>query len=103
MLYLLPNLLDESLEHDPFLPRSVGEVVASLDGIIAESERGARRYMRRFTDKFREIPICLLNEHTKEIDSLIGPLQKGEKWGLVSDAGLPVLADPVCIKNWAGA
>ena len=94
MLYLLPNLLDETLEHDPFLPHSVGEVVSSLDGMIAESERGARRYMKRFTEKFREIPIRLLNEHSQEIDSLIGPLQKGEKWGLISDAGLPVLADP---------
>lgn len=94
MLYLLPNLLDETLDHDPFLPISVGEVVASLDGIIAESEKGARRFMKRFTDKFREIPIRLLNEHTDGIDTLIGPLQKGEKWGLISDAGLPVLADP---------
>lgn len=94
MLILLPNLLDESLDHSPFLPQSVGEIVASLDGIIAESERGARRFMKRFTDKFRDIPIRLLNEHTDEIDTLLGPLQKGEKWGLVSDAGLPVLADP---------
>ena len=94
MLYLLPNLLDENLDHDPFLPSSVGEVVSSLDGMIAESERAARRYMKRFTDKFRDIPIRLLNEHTQEIDPLIGPLQKGEKWGLISDAGLPVLADP---------
>ncbi|MDN3508593.1 MAG: SAM-dependent methyltransferase [Candidatus Neptunochlamydia sp.] len=94
MLYLLPNLLDENLDHNPFIPSSVGEVVSSLDGMIAESERGARRYMKRFTNKFREIPIRLLNEHTQEIDSLIGPLQKGEKWGLISDRGLPVLADP---------
>lgn len=36
----------------------------------------------------------LLNEHTQEIDELLKPLQKGEKWGLISDAGLPILADP---------
>lgn len=94
MLILLPNLLDETLDHSPFLPQSVGEIVSSLDGIIAESERGARRFMKRFTDHFREIPIRLLSEHTNEIDSLLPPLQKGEKWGLLSDAGLPVLADP---------
>ncbi|MDJ0651435.1 MAG: SAM-dependent methyltransferase [Simkaniaceae bacterium] len=94
MLYLLPNLLDENLDHDPFLPPSVGKIVSSLDGMIAESPRGARRYMKRFTDKFRDIPVHLLNKHTKEIDSLIAPLQKGETWGLIADAGLPVLADP---------
>lgn len=94
MLILIPNLLDETLDHSPFLPQSVGEVVASLDGMIAESERGARRFMKRFAEHFREIPIRLLNEHTDEIDSLLAPLQKGEKWGMISDAGLPVLADP---------
>lgn len=94
MLYLLPNLLDESLEHDLFLPSSVGQVVSSLDGMIGESEKSARRYMKRFTERFREIPIQLLNKHSEELDCLIKPLQRGEKWGLVSDAGLPVLADP---------
>lgn len=94
MLILLPNLLDTSLDHTPFLPTSVGEIVSSLDGIIAENEKEARRFLKRFTENFRDIPIRLLNEHTDEIDSLIAPFQKGEKWGLVSDAGLPVLADP---------
>lgn len=94
MLYILPNLLDESLDHNVFLPPNLGEVVSSLDGIIAESERAARRFMKRFTDNFRDIPIRLLNEHTKEIETLLPPFQKGEKWGLLSDAGLPVLADP---------
>ncbi|MCB1110992.1 MAG: SAM-dependent methyltransferase, partial [Chlamydiia bacterium] len=44
--------------------------------------------------RFRDIPIRLLNEHTESIDELLGPLQKGETWGLISDAGLPVMADP---------
>ena len=94
MLYLLPNLLDESLDHQSFLPPNLKAIIASLDGIIAESERAARRYMKRFNPNFREVPIRLLNEHTKEIDPLLPPLQKGESWGLVSDGGLPVLADP---------
>lgn len=94
MLYLLPNLLGEELSHDTFLPPSIGAVVEKLDGIIAESEKGARRFLKRFTPNFRDIPIRLLNEHTESLDSLLGPLQKGETWGLISDAGLPVLADP---------
>ncbi len=97
MLYLLPNLLGEDLSHNPFLPPSINEVIQNLDGIIAESEKGARRYLKRFTENFRDIPIHLLNEHTKEIeeiDALLAPLQKGETWGLISDAGLPVIADP---------
>ncbi len=94
MLFLLPNLLDESLDHHAFLPPNLGEIIRSLDGMIAESERAARRYMKRFTDRFRDIPILLLNEHTKGVETFLPPLQKGEKWGLLSDGGLPVLADP---------
>jgi 16S rRNA (cytidine1402-2'-O)-methyltransferase len=98
ILYLLPNLLDDELSHEPFLPISVNQAVSSLDGIIAESEKGARRYLRRFIshDQMVKLPIKLLNEHTKssELASMIEPIAQGERWGLVSDAGLPCLADP---------
>jgi 16S rRNA (cytidine1402-2'-O)-methyltransferase len=43
-----------------------------------------------------QLPIKLLNEHTKpiELPELIDPIVRGERWGLISDAGLPCLADP---------
>jgi 16S rRNA (cytidine1402-2'-O)-methyltransferase len=98
ILYLLPNVLDEELPHEPFLPVSVNEAVCSLDGIIAESEKGARRYLRRFIshDQMVKLPIKLLNEHTKstELAGMIEPIAQGQCWGLLSDAGLPCLADP---------
>ncbi len=97
-LFLLPNLLDESLEADAFLPPSVGRAVLLLQGLFAESEKSARRYLRRFLshDQMTKIPLRLLNEHTKkeELESLLEPLRKGEIWGIVSDCGLPCIADP---------
>lgn len=97
-LFLLPNLLSEDLPYEPFLPISVKEAVQSIHGLIAESEKGGRRYLRRFLshEQMSSIPIKLLNEHTppSELDSLIAPLKRGEKWGLISDAGIPCLADP---------
>lgn len=97
-LVLLPNLLDESLSHELFLPPSVGESVKTLQGLFVESEKSARRYLRRFLshDEMAAMPLRLLNEHTKpsERETLIEPLLRGEKWGLLSDAGLPCLADP---------
>ncbi len=95
-LFLLPNLLDETLGWEPFLPQSVPEAVRGLDGLIAESEKAGRRYLRRFVDHetMAATPIRLLNEHTAELTSLLEPLLRGEKWGLVSDAGLPCVADP---------
>lgn len=97
-LLLLPNLLGEMKHHEPFLPAGVDKAVESLDGLIAESDQAGRRYLGRFKTKKPplEIPIALFNEHTPEsdIDFLLEPLRKGERWGYVSDAGLPCVADP---------
>ncbi len=97
-LLLLPNLLDETLPSEPFIPMSVGSAVSQLDGLIAESEKSARRYLRRFVshEHMAKTPLRLLNEHTekKELEELLSPMRSGQTWGLISDAGLPCIADP---------
>lgn len=97
-LLLLPNLLGEMPRHELFLPASVDRAVESLDGLISESEQGGRRFLKRFkTEKpAHEIPLALLNTNTpdSDIDFLLEPMQKGERWGLISDAGLPCVCDP---------
>ncbi|MBA2368952.1 MAG: SAM-dependent methyltransferase [Candidatus Protochlamydia sp.] len=98
VLLLLPNLLGDHRHAEVFLPASVAKAVGTLDGLIAESEAEGRRYLKRFDTKLpaNEIPIALFNEHTPDdhIDFLLDPIEKGERWGLVSDAGLPCIADP---------
>lgn len=93
-LLLLPNLLNKDAPHELFLPSSVDRAVLTLKGLIAESEKEGRAYLKRFGMPVREMPIELLNKHHQEIDKLLKPMQSGEIWGLISDAGLPVLADP---------
>ena len=97
-LILLPNVLEESLPAQPFLPASLQAAVEGLDGLIAESEKGARRYLCRFLshEKMAALPLRLLNEHTprKEIEEYLLPLLGGQVWGIVSDGGLPCIADP---------
>lgn len=97
-LLLLPNLLGELRNHELFLPQSVDKAVSTLDGLIAESETGGRRYLGRFSTKkpANEIPIALFNEKTPDadIDFYLEPIRKGERWGYVSDSGLPCIADP---------
>jgi 16S rRNA (cytidine1402-2'-O)-methyltransferase len=97
-LMLLPNLLSDHRNHELFLPPSVDKAVSTLDGLIAESSTGGRRYLTRFQTKkpANEIPVALLNEHTKDedLDFLLEPIIKGERWGLISDCGLPCIADP---------
>lgn len=96
-LFLLPNLLGPHDDWKPFLPASVADVVAELDALIGESEKAARLYLKRFLpDAFRSLPIALLNEHTspQDLRALANDVARGGKWGLISDAGLPCLADP---------
>ncbi len=89
MLILLPN----TLGGPDLAPPGVAEAVASLDGLIAESERGGRRFLGRYKTKVpaASIPIATLDE---DVNFLLEPLQAGKTWGVVSDAGLPCLADP---------
>ncbi len=97
-LILLPNLLDPKEDYHYFLPGKIEEIVNSLDGLIAESEKEARKYLYRFFDREKafSFPIKLLNEHTedKDIASLLDFFKKNQRWGLISDCGLPCIADP---------
>lgn len=96
-LILLPNLLDDSLPTEGLLPSVLNEL-QTIDGLLAESYKGGKRYLRRFfsSEKVNQIPLRLLNEHTQkdDVNDLISLLEKGEKWGVISDAGMPCLADP---------
>jgi len=97
-LLLLPNLLGDVKHHTAFLPSSVDKAVGTIDGLIAESATAGRRFLSRFTTKkpTNDIPVALFNEHTpdEDIDFLLEPIRKGERWGLISDGGLPCIADP---------
>lgn len=100
MLYLFPNLLADVEAHRAFLPASVDAAVAQITGLIAENEKEGRRFLRRFAftppKTFRDITIRLLNEHSTDRDKkeLLEEIRKEGIWGLVSDCGMPCLADP---------
>jgi len=93
-LYLLPNLLCDEASIASSLPPNIHEIIQKLDGVISESEKPARRFLGHF--KRASLPQKLLNEHTdlKELPELLQPLLEGKNLGLLSDAGLPCIADP---------
>jgi 16S rRNA (cytidine1402-2'-O)-methyltransferase len=97
-LLLLPNLLGDTPHHQLFLPSSVDKAVGTLDGLIAESYQAGRRYLSRFPTKMpaSQVPVAVYNKDTpdKDLDFYLEPIKKGERWGLISDAGLPCVADP---------
>lgn len=95
-LILLPNFLDGG--SSAHLPIALEDKLLELDGMIAETPKVARRLLsgKKLKVALQEFPIETLSEHTsqEELSSLLSPLKKGETWGLVSDAGLPCIADP---------
>lgn len=97
-LLLFPNLLAETRHPELFLPSSVGKAVNTIDGLIAESASGGKRYLDLFREEkdTRQIPIAVVNKKTpyEDIDFYLDPITKGERWGYVADAGLPCIADP---------
>ncbi|MBP9841961.1 MAG: SAM-dependent methyltransferase [Simkaniaceae bacterium] len=96
-LILLPNSIDDSqCPMNCFAPE-VHAAVQSLHFLIAENEKNGRHYLMKFRkETFRNVPIHVVNEHTtlQQKKELMQEIQKGGNWGLISDAGLPCLADP---------
>lgn len=97
-LFLLPNLLSETSDPVLALPAGLSIIVEELNGLIAEDAKAGRAFLKRHlaTRKVADVPVVLLNEHTRdeELDALLLPLLQGQTWGVVSDAGLPCMADP---------
>ncbi len=97
ILYLIPNSLGTE---DPgvFLPPAVCTLVPDLKYFIVENIRNARRYLKR-VDRSIDIDRLTffeLNKHTsvREIPSFLRPLHEGHSVGMISEAGLPGVADP---------
>ena len=98
-LYLLPCPIAE--ESDPWevLPTANRTVIDALDYFIVENTRTARRFLAKAgiarpidSLEFRE-----LNEHTQAgaaVDALLEPLLQGRSAGVLSEAGVPGVADP---------
>ena len=100
-LYLIPNSLGPGAL-DEVLPASVREITAQLDYFIAENAKTARAFLKLVSTThplgkpLQEIEIRELNINTaaSELPSLLAPLLAGRNAGLVSEAGVPAVADP---------
>ncbi len=90
-----------TLGGDDFLkviPEKVIGLTKQLRYFIVEDIRSARRYLRMIDREFPidEAVFFELNEHTGEKDILhhLEPALKGLDMGVLSEAGLPAIADP---------
>ncbi len=95
-LYLIPSPLGE---YDPaeVLPAPVLQRACGIKCFVVEEVRTARRFLSAAGLKghIDELEFHTLNEHTapQEVDALAALFDKGDV-GLISEAGLPAVADP---------
>lgn len=96
-LVLLPNVISES-DWKNVIPQNVRNEIVDIKKLVTEDIRTARRYMRKlgYEGDFSEIDFFVLNKHTKEneiVDFIQNNIQV-EKIGMLSESGLPCIADP---------
>ena len=96
-LYLIPTPLGET-GFEAALPAYNLQLIQKIDIFIVEELRTARRFLRKagYTRDFESVTFYLLNEHTpeNETDTMLEKAILGQNVGLLSEAGLPCIADP---------
>jgi len=113
-LWLVPNALDlgtagESTPIDRLLGRAVVERAASLTHWAVENAKSARAFLKR-VQACAPLAVPLQSIDIRELprapkdgrdapdaavwDALLAPLRSGHDLGLLSEAGLPAVADP---------
>lgn len=95
-IYIIPTTVGGS--DIDVIPQKTIETIRSIRYFIVEDIRMARRYLSKIKMpvKIDELNFLELNEHTKanEISALLVPALQGNDVGIISDAGVPCVADP---------
>ena len=96
-LYLIPSPLgEETIE--AVIPAAVLSRLKSIKTFVVEETRTARRYLSEAGLKghIQELEFRELNEHTSasDVESMLELFRDGVDVGLISEAGLPAVADP---------
>ncbi len=96
-LYLIPNFLANDNSSN-FLPELVREQVHHIKNFIVETEKDGRALIKKLNiaTPQNELQIFLWNEHSNknETQFLLKMLEHKNDAGIITDAGLPCIADP---------
>jgi 16S rRNA (cytidine1402-2'-O)-methyltransferase len=107
ILYLIPNTIGQANGEgmntlSNTIPADVQSITAKLDYFIGESAKTTRAHLKRIAaihplaKPIQEIQIAELNVNTDSsaLSVLLAPLLQGKNAGLISEAGVPAVADP---------
>lgn len=97
MLFLIPAYLSENSPRDFFAP-VIKEYILKTDYFFVENEKTARKIIKFFAPEKKQADLKLFlldkyseNSDLKEAQTL---MKNGQDFGLLSEAGLPCIADP---------
>jgi 16S rRNA (cytidine1402-2'-O)-methyltransferase len=101
-LYLIPNTLGDTAALNHVIPEHVQALTAQLSHFVAENAKTARAFLKLvhavhpLARPLQEIAIAELNVNTRAdaLAGLLAPLRAGHDTGLLSEAGVPAVADP---------
>ncbi|WP_028375709.1 SAM-dependent methyltransferase [Leeuwenhoekiella sp. MAR_2009_132] len=96
-LYLIPTTLGDTAPLE-VMPGMVQRIVDDLDEFVVENEKTARRFIKQLCKDKSQPSLILhpLNKHTdsSEIPAYLNSCLSGKSVGLMSEAGVPGIADP---------
>ena len=96
-LYLIPSPIGD-IAIDNTIPKGTLDILLNLKHFVVEELRTVRRYLSKagLKGNVESLELYLLNEHSneQEIESYLSILLSGVSMGMISEAGLPAVADP---------
>ncbi len=96
-LYLIPTTLGDN-EPLEVLPISVKKVIEHIDYYIVENEKSARKFIKKISPRKSQPSLHLysLDKYTDVLETqyYLDVCAKGINVGLLSEAGVPAVADP---------
>jgi len=96
-LYLIPTTLGET-EPLEVMPLSVKKVVEQIDYYIVENEKSARKFIKKISPKKSQpsLNLMLLDKYAEDTETAryLDICKEGINVGLLSEAGVPAVADP---------
>lgn len=97
MLFLIPAYLSENSPLDYFAP-IIKEYILKTDYFFVENEKTARKVVKFFCPekKQSDLKLFLLDKYseTPDLKEAQKLMKEGQDFGLLSEAGLPCIADP---------
>lgn len=96
-LYLIPSPLGEG-DFEAVFPAFNSRIINEINYYIVEDERTERRFLKKLgiETPIDNLTFFLMDKHNRnwDVKSFLQPCLDGNNVGLISDAGVPCVADP---------